>query len=219
MTNSHWPGRQSADLDVLTDRADVARAHDALIAAGLHRVGASEAPDRFFVTRAIETSYAGLPVGIDLHWEVEFPGYLGIPFYDLWSRRHRIDDSGLRLWTLSRPDALLVASLHGTREEWRSFRHILDFAELAVRLSPDEWETAQELSRAGARKSLAVALVVAEASDCRMLPAQPTGRGRQLGARSAASFPRVYGPEIFQRRGQLPQHAVDATLLPRLWVK
>ena len=208
LTTGQWLGRQSADVDVLIDRADVGRAHDALIAAGLHRVGATWAPDRFFVARAIETSYAGLPVGIDLHWDVEFPGYLGLPFDDLWSRRHRIDDSGLGLWTLSRPDALLVGSLHGTREEWRSFRQILDFAELAVRLSPGEWETAQVLSQAGARKSLAVALVVAEESDCRGLPARPTDRARHLGARYLRHDP-AQGP---QRLGRRPLDALDRRL-------
>jgi hypothetical protein len=191
-TTGDWRGRRSVDVDILIDRSMTTRAHRALVAAGLRRMGdapppqrveAPDPPSRFKKFRAIETSYAGLPIGIDLHWDVEFPGYFNIPFSESWSRRQRIDTGGLRVWTFSRPEALLVAALHGTREEWRTFRQILDFAELARRLSDEDWGIAQELSRRGAWKSLAAGLAVASASGCEGLPAVPTAKGARLGVR------------------------------------
>ncbi|MCB9411267.1 MAG: nucleotidyltransferase family protein [Actinobacteria bacterium] len=212
-----WRGRRSADVDILIDRAATTRAHEALLGAGLHRLddaptaNKSETPDppsRFKKLRAIETSYAGLPVGIDLHWDVEFPGYFGIPFAESWSRRRRIDDGGLRVWTLSRPEALLVAALHGTREEWRNFRQVLDFAELAARLSESEWREVEKLSQRGAAKSLAVGLAVAGAYGCTGLPAVPTRKGERLGARYLRHDPAQGAKSL----GHRPIDALDRRL-------
>lgn len=216
-TTGDWRGRRSVDVDVLIDRSTTAAAHEALVAAGLHRLDDSppphrqstpNPPSRFKKLRAIETSYVGLPVGIDLHWNVEFPGYLGIPFAESWSRRQRIDDGGLRVWTFGRAEALLVAALHGTREEWRSFRQILDFAELAAGLDDDDWRLAQELSRRGAWKSLGAGLAVAKASGCEGLPGTPTAKGERLGARYLRHDP-AEGPQAAGRR---PQDALDRRL-------
>lgn len=133
--------------------------------------------DRF---RIFETPYTGLPAVVDLHWDVESPGYFGIPFHASWQRRRRLNGEGLNLWTLSLSETLLIAALHGTRENWRSMRHILDFARVATTIDSDDWLLAGRLSQSGSRRSVAVALGVVEMCGVHELPARPGVWARQI---------------------------------------
>lgn len=172
--NGDWRGRQSSDLDVLIAPHSIDAAHEALVAAGLRRRGSSaKPPNRFNRFRAFEAPYIGLPVTVDLHWDLESPGYFAIPFGEMWERRKRFTGDGLEVWAPSTAESLLIAAVHGTRESWRSVRHVMDFAQLAAQIEGQDWRLAAELSTRGPEKSLAIALAVAQQCGAAPLPAQP----------------------------------------------
>lgn len=174
MRDGAWAGRESVDVDVLIDPSDVATAHQVLSAHGLARVdGVERAPGPIFRYHDIELAYRGLPSTVDLHWRLESPGYLEIPFGDLWERRVRVDSNGLDVWTLDPLDATLLTAVHGTREEWRTLRQMLDITAALDGLPREQWLRLTDLSRYGASKSLAVALAVAESCGADVLPAAP----------------------------------------------
>ena len=167
-------GPLSADVDVLIAPESIDAAHEALVAGGLQRRdGNPKAPSRWYRFRVFETAYSGLPATIDLHWDVESPGYFNIPFAEMWSRRQHFTNDGLDIEAPSLAETLLITAVHGTREGWRSLRHILSFARLATMVDRQEWAEAERLSRRGAQRSLAVALGVAQACGVENLPARP----------------------------------------------
>ena len=211
-----WRGRESSDVDVLIAPADINRTHQALTSAGLTRSGGDPSPPSAFRRfRAFEVPYGGLPVTVDLHWYVESPGYYRVPFQDLWDRRKRFSGDGLEVWSPSRADMVLIAALHGTREGWRSLRHILDFAKLAVGTEASEWSLAGLLSRHGPQRSLAVALGVARACGVEGLPAQPGPWAQRMASKYLSGLDTALesslGPRAVVRR--TPQAAVRRRLL------
>lgn len=174
MREGAWAGRESVDVDVLIDQPDVPAAHRALIGDGLVRAdGVERAPGSIFRYHDIEMAYRGLPSTVDLHWRLESPGYLEIPFKQLWERRSRVNSNGLNVWTLDPLDATLLTAVHGTREEWRTLRQMLDVTASLSGMEDHEWRRLADLSRCGASKSLAVALAVAEYCGADSLPATP----------------------------------------------
>lgn len=176
-------GPHSADVDVLIAPESVDAAHAALTAAGLsRRDGEAGPPSRLHRLRAIESEYVGLPATIDLHWHVESPGYFAIPFEEMWRRRQRMATDNMAIWAPSTAETLLITATHGTREAWRSLRHVLNFAKLAVMIDGADWALTEELSARGPRRSLAVALGVAKACGVQGLPARPGPWARKVAA-------------------------------------
>lgn len=201
-----WRGRESSDVDVLVPAAAVTDVHRAFVRAGLARSnGDPSPPGAFRRFRSFEVPYVGLPSVVDLHWNVDSPGYYAVPFLNIWSRRRRQEIGGLSIWTLSRAEMLIVAALHGTREGWRSLRHILDFAQLAVNIEKEDWGLAEKLSHLGPERSLAIALAVADACGVQPLPARPGPWARKV----AAEYLGPLDASLLQRTG--PRGAVAST--------
>lgn len=167
-----WRGRESVDVDVLIPPHMTTQANEALVATGLtHRDGNTKAPGPLQKYRVFEATYSGLPVNVDLHWHVESPGYYSVSFQDMWERRHPIDVNGLDVYVPSSADMLLISALHGTREDWRSLRHLVDFSQLATSITLQQWAQVEHLSQFGPAKSLAIALALAEACGVKEIPA------------------------------------------------
>jgi hypothetical protein len=203
-----WRGRESVDVDVLIDPRDVPRAHTALVNNGAARLdGRTSAPGGLFRYHEIEAGYRGLPTTVDLHWRLESPGYLDIPFSELWSHRRRLHQEGLQLWTLPDDATLLVAAVHGTREAWRSLRHMLDVSLLLSGMPSERW---QQVTRAassyGADKSLAVALGVAELCGVERLPAIPGKWPRSM----AENFVQAWQERSSELAGGVARSPADA---------
>lgn len=174
-------GPLSADVDVLISPESIDAAHAALTAAGVtRRDGEAKPPSRLHRLRAIESEYIGLPATIDLHWQVESPGYFAIPFAKMWSRRQRMATDNLEIWAPSTAETLLITATHGTREYWHTLRHILNFAKLATVIDEQDWARAERLSARGPKRSLAVALGVAAACGVQGLPARPGTWARKV---------------------------------------
>ena len=167
-------GPLSADVDVLIAPESIDAAHAALTAAGLtRRDGEAGPPSRLHRFRRFEAEYVGLPATVDLHWHVESPGYFAISFAEMWNRRQRVASQDLEIWAPSTAETLLITSTHGTREAWRSLRHILNFAKLAVLIGDADWALAQQLSIRGPKRSLATAIGIAHLCGVEGLPAHP----------------------------------------------
>lgn len=177
-----WRGRESRDVDVIIDVADVERAHEVMVANGMTRWdGRDSAPSRLFRYHDIEVAYSGLPAYVDLHWRLDSPGYLDIPFSALWATRRRITGDSLDVWTIGRAESALVSAVHGTREDWQTLRQMLDASLQLANMPTDEWRHVTELAKTcGASKSLAVALAVAQACDVEELPAQAGDWAREV---------------------------------------
>lgn len=174
-----WRARESVDVDILIPPHKAVDAHQALVAAGLTRVdGQTKPPGRLFRYHEIELAYSGLPVTIDMHWLLESPGYLDIPFDELWQRRRQVDLDGLRVWTVGAEEAVLISAVHGTREGWRQLRQLLDVSYGLSGMSADMWDRVVRMSSCGATRSLAVALAIAQRCDVPAMPASP-GRWAQ----------------------------------------
>lgn len=209
-------GPLSADVDVLIAPESIDAAHAALTAAGLaRRDGEAGPPSRLHRLRAIESEYIGLPATIDLHWHVESPGYFAIPFEDMWSRRQRMATDNLEIWAPSTAETLLITATHGTREYWHTLRHILNFAKLATVIDARGWALAEQLSARGPKRSLAVALGVAEAGRVQGLPAQPGHWARNVAAeylvQVAAALHQQQAPDTVI--GRTPTDALRRRLL------
>lgn len=164
-TTGVWSMRGSADADILIPEGAVAAAHEVLIRHGLsRRSGHTGPPSKFLLYRESECGYSGLPCSVDLHWRIEdSPAYFRLPFSELWTSRKEVVGAEHRLWTLGQIDALLVTAVHGSRERWWKWRWALDAYRQMNALSLREWhESVERARRAGALRSLAMALSVAQ---------------------------------------------------------
>ncbi len=160
-----WRGRGSADVDALVAEGALAEVHSALIAAGLERKdGHHTAPGPFLRYRECERTYIGLASPVDLHWRIDSASYFTTSFSELWERRTSVWLASRAVTTLDPFDALLVTSVHGTRERWSRWRWALDaYRQLAV-LSGDDWgEAVTRARRSGCLRALAMSLAVANA--------------------------------------------------------
>ena len=188
-----WRGRESVDVDVLVPRNRVSEVHAVFSAAGLERAdGISRAPSRLMRYHDIEVAYRGLPKTVDLHWRLEAPGHLDVPFEHLWNERQRIDNAGLQIWSPNEAFAVVISAVHGTRERWNSLRLMLDFSAAISGMQPGEWEAVASASSYGSSKSLAVALGVAELCQTPQMPA----KSRDWGHRLATAFVHESAPNL-----------------------
>lgn len=168
-----WQGRESLDVDVVIDVNDVVNAHAVLRNNGMVRWdGQDDAPSALFRYHDIEMAYSGLPATVDVHWRLETPGYLDIPFAELWEDRRRLTVDSLDVWTLGAAETVLVSAVHGSREHWQTLRQMLDVGLQLANMPLDEWRSvATKAHASGASKSLAVALAVAQSCEVPGLPA------------------------------------------------
>lgn len=123
--------RGAGDLDLLVPAEDVARAHDALSAAGWTSPPGYPVPGdtwawRHFVSTGYELTLTSDLSDIDLHWHLvptrsTFPG-----FEALWSRREIVAVDGHSIATLSRYDALTHSAGHSAKDGWRWLRSLVD---------------------------------------------------------------------------------------------
>lgn len=108
--------RPMTDLDLLVRRGDLARALEALEAAGLDVPKGGER--RFW-----ERSYhhialgmgRGMPVSVEVHWDLELRERYPIPLERVWSEAAEFSVGGRRLRTLGRTDLYLFGSIHLAR--------------------------------------------------------------------------------------------------------
>jgi hypothetical protein len=80
---------------------------------------------------------------------------------EMWRRRTDVDLEGLTVPAMSLEDTLLVASTHGSREEWRRLESVAAVAHLAARPDLDLALAIHAAAGAGAARMLGVGLRLA----------------------------------------------------------
>jgi hypothetical protein len=160
--------RGFGDVDILVSPSDFIAAHDALIDAGA-RSALKTLPDphsHLWPTAqriGCEVPYRWRDVDLDMHWRFDrLPQIANISFDRLWDQRTYVTLAGQQVATLGELDALMVTSVHGTKEHWRQWRWVVD-AVRQMRVVPEEdWKGIRRYAReTGCEVGLAVAVAVA----------------------------------------------------------
>ncbi|PHM06113.1 hypothetical protein CK516_35900, partial [Nostoc sp. 'Peltigera malacea cyanobiont' DB3992] len=102
-------------------------------------------------------------VGIDLHYDmVTKNSFFPLDSTPFWQRLQPLSIAGQTVATLQPEDALLVAYIHGSKEDWRSLKRVCDLAEL-IRAYPQlNWEQILEpVERLGNKRGFLLALLLA----------------------------------------------------------
>ncbi|MEH2417060.1 nucleotidyltransferase domain-containing protein [Nostoc sp.] len=152
--------REFSDLDILVRKDDYLRAKELLIRQGYRH--------KYFPEHEVDSYQAQLirddgKVGIDLHYEmVTKDSFFPLDSTPFWQRLQPLSIAGQTVATLQPEDALLVAYIHGSKEDWRSLKRVCDFAEL-IRAYPQlNWEQILEpVERLGNKRGFLLALLLA----------------------------------------------------------
>ena len=160
--------RGFGDVDILVSPTDFIAAHDALIGAGAHLVpGFVPDPHSHLWPTAqrigCEAPYRWRGVDLDVHWRFDrLPQIANIKFDDLWARRDHVTLAGQAVATLGAVDALMVTCVHGTKEQWRQWRWVLDVVRQMRSVPAGDWDGIREYAQAtGCEEGLAVGVALA----------------------------------------------------------
>ena len=156
--------RQYGDIDFLLRSADIARAFEALVAAGFkaripaHAIRVGKTPGQYMFRRA------GTSPLIELHTERTlryFPRSL--PIDDVFHRITTVSIDGRHVPALAAEDEFVLISIHGAKHFWERLMWIADVAAI-VHGHPDlDWRRVQQSAAVvGARRMVHVALLLAE---------------------------------------------------------
>jgi len=167
-TTGNPASRGYGDVDILVPPADLVRAHDALIGAGA-RLMPGFVPDphsHLWPTAqriGCEAPYRWHGVDLDIHWRFDrLPQIARIDFDQLWQRRDHVTLAGQPVATLGTIDALMVTCVHGTKEQWRQWRWVLDVVRQMRAVPEGEWEKIRDESQeTGCEEGLAVGVALA----------------------------------------------------------
>ena len=160
--------RGFGDVDILVSPSDFIAAHDSLLGAGA-RLMPGFVPDphsHLWPTAqriGCEAPYRWRGVDLDIHWRFDrLPQIANIEFDALWERRSYVTLAGQSVATLGALDALMVTCVHGTKEQWRQWRWVVDAVRQMRAVPQGDWNTVREYARAtGCEEGLAVAVALA----------------------------------------------------------
>jgi hypothetical protein len=155
--------RQFTDLDLLVREAAMPLAVETLLHAGYSlRAGSDLADLRRSMAYELAMTMPGALGELDIHWRL-IPAYfpLALDGEDLWRDAVRVELEGGALRTLGPADHLLFICAHGAKHGWEALGGISDLAEL-IKISSIDWHTvSRRAERAGARRALALGLLLA----------------------------------------------------------
>ncbi len=130
--------RQSTDIDILIDKADVKSSVHMLRTAGFDCVeNIEELDEKYFETYLALTDEVTLisktlnRVKIDLHWKITTPLEL-FPVLDkpLWEYTDTYDFNGLEVRVISPELNFIYLCLHGAKHKWFRLQWLMDISEL-----------------------------------------------------------------------------------------
>lgn len=155
--------RQFSDLDLLLRESEVRHTVEILQKEGYAlRAGYGVADLGLWGAYEIALARPGSLVEVDLHWRL-VPAYfpLALDGEDLWRRAVKVEIEGAAVRTLAPGDDLLYLCAHGAKHGWQTLGGICDLAEL-MRVSSIDWdELWAGAERAGARRMLALGVLLA----------------------------------------------------------
>lgn len=160
--------RGFGDVDILMSPANFIAGHDALIEAGAQLMPGfiPDPHSHLWPTAArigCEAPYRWREIDLDIHWRFDrLPQIANIPFDDLWEQRDYVSLAGQQVATLGALDALMVTCVHGTKEQWRQWRWVVDAVRQMRVVQEEDWNAVREYARAtGCEEGLAVAVALA----------------------------------------------------------
>lgn len=166
--------RQYADIDFLLRSDDIARASEAMAAAGFHpcipshAIRARKTPGQYMFRRK-ETSSL-----IELHTERTlryFPRPL--PIDDFFQCITSISIDGRAMPALSLEDEFVLISVHGAKHFWERLMWIADVAALVANCPQMDWRRVRKTAAAvGAERMVRIALLLAERTLSSSIPAE-----------------------------------------------
>jgi hypothetical protein len=125
--------RQSSDLDLLVQPADVPRVIELLVGRGYVR-DFSAADSRFFGwNQELPLTRADGQVIVDLHWRLLPPHFSGLSAERMAARLVPVTVAGREVATLCPLDLLLYLCAHGAKHGWSSLGWLCDIARLIDR--------------------------------------------------------------------------------------
>jgi putative nucleotidyltransferase-like protein len=201
--------RQFSDLDFLVRESEVRRTVEIMLKEGYAlRAGYSVADLGLRGAYEIAMARPAALTEIDLHWRLMPPYFpLALDGEDLWRRAVRVEIEGAAVRTLAPADYLLYLCAHGAKHGWQALGGICDLAEL-MRVSSIDWdELCARAKRAGARRVLALGVLLAHKLLEAPVPASVLEAVRRepaaaLAARSVIGYvtnPTDSGPGFYQR--------------------
>lgn len=150
-----WNLRQSADVDILIQRSDLARALEALGRAGWTVHEDFHVPNGVRTWAYCELTLVGPGVALDLHWRLNAsPLELRTSVAELIGSGMEVAVGQSRMRTLNPEHSALVTAVHGTREFWWQAKWLLDLARCFMVVDPRALR--RSARNAGAEKSLAI---------------------------------------------------------------
>lgn len=158
--------REYDDLDLLVDRADIARAAHAFVRRGFRAVVAPREPH---LRRYLRAHHDYELVGndgtvVELQWAVSqrrFPSR--VDFDGLWARRVQTKVLDGNVPALGREDLLLLLCMHGSKHRWQRLAWVADVAHTVRSTSPLDWRWLRHEAKAyGAERMLLLGLLLAK---------------------------------------------------------
>lgn len=158
--------RTFGDLDILVHKQDVFRAQDLLISRG-HRPRFQEGLAS--KTGDLESAYADsfvsedARIGVDLHWHITYRyHFVPVDTELMWERISPVSLIGDAVHTFSTEAMLLILCIQGTKDSWKSLKHICDVAELLRVPRQIDWSwLIEQCNRCGAKRIVAIGLLLA----------------------------------------------------------
>jgi hypothetical protein len=170
--------RSFADIDIVVESRDRARAVSAIVAAGWRpRDGMSLAQQRWVLrgSGAYEFEREGETLLVELHWRFASGRYpTGIHVTDAMSRAEPLVIDGLEVLVPGPADTLLLAALHATKHGWSQAEEALTFDRLHASRPDAAVEAGERAIRSGLGDAWRLAMEV---------------RGALLSTRGAAAQP------------------------------
>lgn len=152
--------REFSDLDILVSKDDYLRAKELLIRQGYRH--------KYLPEHEVACCQAQLirddgKVGIDLHYDMVIKdSFFPLDSAPFWQRLQPLSIAGQTVATLQPEDALLVAYIHGSKENWRSLKRVCDLAELVRAYPQMNWQQILEpIERLGNERRFLLAMLLA----------------------------------------------------------
>lgn len=169
-TTGDAAARGAGDVDILVAPQDLTATHYALLALGATFVpGYFPHPDSSLSplaqTLGCEAPYSWQGISLDVHWRIDpLPQIARMSFNDLWKRAESLTIAGETIHTPGRIDALLITCVHGTKEQWRNLRWMLDVTRQVRAIPEEDWPLVhQRALQTGCAPGLFIGIALANA--------------------------------------------------------
>ncbi len=195
--------RDSTDVDLFVPRSQLTAAIELFKADGYAK-RATAWGEGFAGEFEIAMQHPAHDWALDLHWQLMPPYFLRMAPARVAERSIRVRTGGYGVRTLRTEDHLLFLAIHAAREGWGMVRFACDIAGLIARCPIDWDDLDRESVRAGCRRAVGVALLLANELCHAPVPREALERQRRDPAveRAAAEARSRIGSDVHGPEGE-----------------